>query len=974
MKRTLAVILVISMLACLLPAFTFATTAADNPEPQSGLYANFYALPGINNHDGAYKGIIGTNSGDYEYCGYDDTQLYDATIEQLLKISANGNSTVGENLNAFPPVNAEGNLVVPNLDGYMIQWKGTVTAATSGTYTFAARELDNGFVAFVKQGDEMKKVFEYWAAFHWFDGLGENHYLKSNLGGFTLEAGVPTEVELWYLETGGGQALTVGVGGDTLDSFQSFADAGLTFSVEGTCWRTNIYADNDSAHNAIRDVMAAGVNKDGGVAENANGCSAGADGNHTYDASYAAIKEKMVLIGSTVTPNFETDSIKVAHKYGAYGWGDLDDMIAEFTGYITVTEGNGGVYQFGTRNVDNCLMVEIEIDGTWTRVYEFWAKNIWNDESDTYYQVGGNDVTVTLEEGKTYGVRAVFLEINGGNPIETIVKVDGTRAKLVEKVVFTTEKPTAPVKPTIINLFDNTKEWYYKTSGNGNEFQIRDDAWKTDPAVYGTWDKAANPGSHWGTADDPANNQSLWAVTTFDIEKLSDIEGYELMMKISYDDNIRMYVNGKLVNIELGWNEGGAATWSLTEEATDLLVEGTNTIAMKLVQGWGGSSVNVESVYLSLEDNGNNPYEYKYFDAQGNKVSGIISTADEWLAYAAIVNEKGGEGTRDDRILIAADLDFEGKEWIPMNVYIGRIFGEYHTFKNITYTATVDATGKGEGANVGLLTNSLANQNANGHVENLTFENCKLTVNATEGAGNEFAIAGIVAGMVDRGRIENVTVKNSSIDGNAAAAGAIAGVACWSYDNNGVHVENCAVIDTTVKATKVAGGAVAYARGGDTVRIGNVYVENVTLDAPKSGFAYGDVWGWGENVKLYSTTLAGKNAIGSTLKADPEADYTFYYQMRESGEGTYDYRIICVANKAWAIANESIKVQISFYAGASEKSTTQIADTVYEKVTATSGNLTEIYTSDADSVIFGWVVENVPADYVEESPSAIIVE
>lgn len=964
MKRTLAIILVLSMLVCMLPAFSLGITAEENEEPTLGLNADFYVIPGIRNHDGAYKGIIGTRSGDYEYCGYDDTQDFDKYIAQLMKVSANGNDTISEDMNVFPPYK-DGNRQLPGLDGYMIQWTGTVTATTSGTYYLVGHELDNGFVAFVKQGEEMKKVYEYWAAYHWFDGAGE-YALYSNKGGFTLEAGVPTEVELWYLETGGGEALNVGVSTSPDSGATTFEAAGLTFDVEGICWRTNVDADRNEAHDVIKNILGAGVTAEGNPATDNNDCLASMDGNHLFDESYEAIFGEMISIGSAVIPNFETDALKTIRQYGAYGWADLDDCLIEVDGYFTVSEGKGGVYQFGTRNVDNCLMVEVEIDGVWTRVYEFWAKNIWNDRSDTYYQVEGEDVTVTLEEGKSYGIRAYFLEINGGNPIETIVKIDGERQKFVDVVTFTTTKPTSAVKPANIALFDGSKEWYYKTSGEKNEFQIRDDAWKTDPAVYGTWEKAADPGSKWGTAENPENNQSLWAVTTFEIESLEDIAGYELMVKMSFDDNFRFYVNGELVNIELGWSNG-QHTYGLVEEAADLLVEGTNTVAMKLVQGWGGSSVFVESMWLTLDENGNNPYEFKYIDKEGNKQSGIIETADEWLAYVADANERGTESNRNDRIKIAADLDFTDKTWVPLNAYVGRIFGEYHTFKNITYTATADATNGMQ--TVGVIVNNLVNASGStGHIENLTIENVTFTVNATNGNGYGNAVfAGIFAGQVDRGRLENVVVKNSKLLGNPYAAGGVAGDACWNYDENGVHVENCAVIDTEINATSVAGGILGVAKNSDRVRIGNAYVKNITINAPESTLNVGGQWD-NSNLLIYSTTVEGTNTIGKTLAADAEANYKFYYQTREGAEGTTDYRILCVADKEWALAQSSIKVSISFFDDSLEKSTVATANTVFEKLKAESEGLVEVYTTDADSVVFGWVVKGVPAEFLEEEP------
>ena len=283
-------------------------------------------------------------------------------------------------------------------------------------------------------------------------------------------------------------------------------------------------------------------------------------------------------------------------------------------------------------------------------------------------------------------------------------------------------------------------------------------------------------------------------------------------------------------------------------------------------------------------------------------------------------------------------------------------------FKNISYTATVDASGAGEGTPVGLLFTSLANSNANGLLYDLILDNCHLTVEAVQGAGKEKSVlAGIVAGMVDRGMVENVTVKNSSITGNAAYAAGIAGVACWSYNDNGVHVENCATINTTIEATVKASGILAWARGGDRVTLGNCYIEDITLDAPASSLDLGGTWGWGENIKHYSTTTAGKNYLGQTIA--PVDAYNFHYQTRDNGDGTKDYRIFCVTTEDWILEAESINVAISFTNGTDTKSITVSPESAYRTIKAEHGNIVDVYTGGEGTVIFGWVIENVPADY-----------
>ncbi len=960
MKRTLALLLALAMLIVMLPAFSLsALPEADTASVQNGLVAKVWQLKAADdqqpfNHN-LYYDIIGSTTGRGSYCGFDDVQRFSSSIAQLLETSKIVEET--DNVTAISPVYPK--------DGYMVKWTGTVKATTAGTYYLVGRKIDNGFAMRVDQNgngtfEDNELFYDYWAANHWFDGADDK--LVTNKGGFTLAANTETAVEIWFLEMDGGEALEINVStsadgtGD-----KSFADAGLTFSLKQTVYTSKLLHNHDK----IYEVLPTGVR--GGACPpdcnrnhdtDGNCSSATAEGNHLYDTTIDALKGKMMYVGSTIVPNYESDAFS---KVGSLGF-TYEDCLVEYSGYVTATV--GGEFQFGTRNVDNCLMVEIKIGDTWTRVYEFWAAKVWNDTAETY-----SNTKVTLEKDKSYEIRAAYLEIDGGQVIESKIKVNGeTKSLAASGLVFTTGKPTTIKVPTI-EIFDGTKEWYYTTSGTLNATQIRDTKWTTDATVYGAWSKTAMPITKeiWGTDDTPDNNQSLWAVTTFDIESLSDIEGYELMAKIEWDDNIRMYINGKLVNVELGWSSG-TPTWSLVEEASDLLVAGKNTIAMKLVQGWGGSSVNLKSLYLSLDENANDPYEFKYIDKDGNKQSGRITTADQFLAYVADANARGAGSNRNDRISIEADLDFAGKTWVPIDKYVGKIYGNGHTFKNITYTAAADAT---EGlVTVGLLFNVFANDSGStGTLYDLNFDSCSLTVNATNGADKDHAVvAGLVAGLVDRACIENVTVSNSELKGNAAYAAGIAGIASWNYNEKGVYVENCGLIASTVTAGVKASAILSFARWGDRVVLGNTYVKDITLVAPSTAIGCGEQWG-NDNLRHVSITAEGENKVQQTLTLGEE-DYKIYIQKREAGAGYYDVRIVVVAKKSWITAQSSITADIAFINGSNEeKFTEQTVSTAYTSIKAEADGITEVYAGAEDTALFGWVVTEVPADFLETNPS-----
>ena len=196
-----------------------------------------------------------------------------------------------------------------------------------------------------------------------------------------------------------------------------------------------------------------------------------------------------------------------------------------------------------------------------------------------------------------------------------------------------------------------------------------------------------------------------------------------------------------------------------------------------------------------------------------------VSSADELVAL-------GGTKINGNYIL-TADIDMTGKAMKSMEISGGAIVnfdGNGHTISGITYTATVDATGNDQGKPVGMFVNELANNNGNGRIKDLNFANCTFTVNATEGGSKETSvIAGLVAGMVDRGIIENVTVNNCVLDGNASYAGGIAG-----YTGVNMDFFDC-VNEGNVTSGRASGGIVGSSGRGGTalfqcVNTGDIHI------------------------------------------------------------------------------------------------------------------------------------------------------
>ena len=107
----------------------------------------------------------------------------------------------------------------------------------------------------------------------------------------------------------------------------------------------------------------------------------------------------------------------------------------------------------------------------------------------------------------------------------------------------------------------------------------------------------------------------------------------------------------------------------------------------------------------------------------------------------------------------------------------------------------------------------------------------------------------------------------------------------------------------------------------------------------------------------------------TTTVLDTPETVDFYYQTREGANGAKDYRVICVANRAWAEQQTSISINVEFRNATSTVTGTLTATTVYETVTATANGHTDYYEAADDAVVFGWVITGVPADYSPISSS-----
>lgn len=117
-----------------------------------------------------------------------------------------------------------------------------------------------------------------------------------------------------------------------------------------------------------------------------------------------------------------------------------------------------------------------------------------------------------------------------------------------------------------------------------------------------------------------------------------------------------------------------------------------------------------------------------------------------------------------------------------------------------------------------------------------------------------------------------------------------------------------------------------------------------------------------------TTKYPAKTAF-ETLSLPDAKNYELYYQTRANGDGTYDCRIVIMADADWISTLSSMESVVTFTADGQESvEFTAQPNVVYKKLTAPS----TVYVAGEGVVIFGWIITDVPADYLASAPTAVL--
>jgi hypothetical protein len=184
---------------------------------------------------------------------------------------------------------------------------------------------------------------------------------------------------------------------------------------------------------------------------------------------------------------------------------------------------------------------------------------------DPYFSIWSDNDTLNASSTKHW--TGASQSLNG------IISVDGKLYSFLGK----TEKVYNTVLPASDESNYTAKYTQDKPADGWETAKFNDGTWKTGEAPFG-FDK--------GDTKTTWKSKELWARRAFNIEKLSS---NNLYLKINHDENVEVYLNGKLAYSKVGWTDN----FIYVPISKSLLQQGENTLAVHIVNVTGGQWLDV---------------------------------------------------------------------------------------------------------------------------------------------------------------------------------------------------------------------------------------------------------------------------------------------------------------------------------------------------------------------------------------------
>lgn len=156
--------------------------------------------------------------------------------------------------------------------------------------------------------------------------------------------------------------------------------------------------------------------------------------------------------------------------------------------------------------------------------------------------------------------------------------------------------------------------------------------WKNASAPLG--DRAGGNGaSGWGKD----GNNYLWAIKTFNVTDKNAFANATLYLNTFYDDDVKFYLNGKLIKSDSNWLDG-YETFTIGK-ASDYLVNGTNVLAVSALQHTGGYEMDA-SLYVQTKVSGGGNNTSAQFSLEGTPVIGQRMRKYFPMSYLVLTGSK----------------------------------------------------------------------------------------------------------------------------------------------------------------------------------------------------------------------------------------------------------------------------------------------------------------------------------------------
>ena len=234
----------------------------------------------------------------------------------------------------------------------------------------------------------------------------------------------------------------------------------------------------------------------------------------------------------------------------------------------------------------------------------------------------------------------------------------------------------------------------------------------------------------------------------------------------------------------------------------------------------------------------------------------LINTADQFKSFATAVNN--GNTFSDINVALGSDIDLSGVAWTPIgpngddskNKFMGTFDGCNHTISNLKVTQKAGYHAAG-------LFGAL-----NGTVKNLIIDGATIE-NLSSGPSTVNGTAVVAGSIYTSGLIDNVTVKNATVQGNRYLGG-ISGYVYGSITN--CSVETITLVATPDNLTRTydngdkVGGIVGFSASDNGGTISGNHAENVTIKG------YRDLGGIAGAAN--ASALTGNTASNITITVD----------------------------------------------------------------------------------------------------------